>query len=100
MTSDRPPGHEHRARVDLPQWMRDPTPKRRTPARYVDDLIEGWPPLRAARRAVWHWRSRSRWGESHPHIVAVLSFVVAAVIGTVLVTGAYYLLALATSGEY
>lgn len=52
MTSDRPPGHEHRARVDLPQWMRDPTPKRRTPARYVDDLIEGWPPLRAARRAV------------------------------------------------
>ncbi|MGW3783162.1 hypothetical protein ACWD5Z_01145 [Micromonospora chokoriensis] len=100
MTSDRPPGHEHRARVDLPQWMRDSTPKRRTPARYVDDLIEGSPPLRAARRAVWHWRSRSRWGESHPHIVAVLSFVVAAVIGTVLVTGAYYLLALATSGEY
>ncbi|RAO34938.1 hypothetical protein PSN13_02708 [Micromonospora saelicesensis] len=99
MTSDRPPGHEHRARVDLPQWMRQPTPTRRSPARYVDDLIEGWPALRTARRAVWHWRGRTRWSESHPNIVAVLSFVVAAVLGAALVTGAYYLLALATSGE-
>ncbi|MBQ1016297.1 hypothetical protein KBX71_00270 [Micromonospora sp. D93] len=100
MTTDRPPGHEHRARVDLPDWMRHPTPQRRTPARHVDDLIEGWPALRAARRAVWHWRGRRRWSESHPHLVAVLSFVVAAALGTALVTGTYYLLALATSGDY
>ncbi|MFF5179135.1 hypothetical protein ACFY2Q_14045 [Micromonospora sp. NPDC000316] len=100
MTPDRRPAHQHRARVDLPQWMRQPAPKRRTPARYVDDLLERWPALRTARRVVWHWRDRTRWSESHPNLVAVLSFVVAAVLGTALVTGAYYLLALATSGEY
>ncbi|MGC5311069.1 hypothetical protein [Micromonospora zamorensis] len=49
---------------------------------------------------MWHWRGRTRWCESHPNLVAVLSFVVAAILGTALVTGAYYLLALATSGEY
>ncbi|WP_327042947.1 hypothetical protein OG400_13930 [Micromonospora ureilytica] len=45
-------------------------------------------------------RGRRRWSESHPHLVAVLSFVVAAALGTALVTGTYYLLALATSGDY
>ncbi|MEU0550311.1 hypothetical protein [Micromonospora sp. NPDC005979] len=100
MTPDRRPAHEHHARVDLPQWMRNPTPKRRSPARYVDDLIERSPALRTARRAMWRRRDRARWSETHPHLVAVLSFIVAAVLGTALVTAAYYVLALATSGDY
>ncbi|TDC82288.1 hypothetical protein E1193_12345 [Micromonospora sp. KC606] len=100
MTSDRPPSHTHRPRVDLPQWMREPTPPRRTPGRLVDTLIERWPPSRRARRALWRWRDRTRWSESHPKATAVVSFLVVAAAGTALVFGAYYLLALALGTGY
>ncbi|MEV7328612.1 hypothetical protein [Micromonospora sp. NPDC093244] len=100
MTPDQRPAHEHRNPVDLPDWMRQPTPARRTPARLLDGLVERQPRLDAARRAWWRWRDRTRWGDSHPHVVAVVSFVVAAVLGTAAVFGAYYLFALAMGDYY
>ncbi|WP_244295828.1 hypothetical protein [Micromonospora orduensis] len=100
MTPDRRPAHEHRHPVDLPDWMRGPAPTRRTPTRLLDDLVERQRGLNAARRAWWRWRDRTRWSDSHPHVVAVVSFVFAAVVGTAAVFGAYYLLALAMRGHY
>ncbi|MCM0677922.1 hypothetical protein NCC78_25070 [Micromonospora phytophila] len=99
MTSDRPPSHEHRARVDLPEWMRNPTPPRRTLARRISELVERQAGLRAARRSLWRWRDRTRWSESHPGLTAVVSFFLVAATATALVTGTLYLFSLIMSGE-
>ncbi|MCX4386045.1 hypothetical protein OG777_03775 [Micromonospora peucetia] len=95
----RPPAHEHRARVELPEWMREPTPPRLTIGRRVSELVERLPALREARLSLWRWRDRTRWSESHPRITAVVSFFVVAAVATVLVTGALYLFHLIMLGE-
>lgn len=99
MTSEKPPSHEHRARVDLPEWMRNPTPPRRTLGRRLSELVEQQPVLREARRSVWRWRDRTRWSESHPGLTAVVSFLVVAATATALVTGTLYLFHLIMRGE-
>ncbi|MFG1778373.1 hypothetical protein ACGFIG_18320 [Micromonospora sp. NPDC049048] len=75
MAPDTRPAHEHHARVDLPDWMRNPTPPRRTLGRHVADLVERLPVLRGARRSLWRWRDRRRVTESRP-VVTVAVFIV------------------------
>ncbi|MGK5444940.1 hypothetical protein ACSNN7_24365 [Micromonospora sp. URMC 105] len=87
-----PPSHEHRARVDLPEWMRNPEPPRRTPSRLLSELADRTPVLRELRRAMWRWRAHARFSERHPVLSAVVSFVFVAAAATVLVAGAAYLL--------
>ncbi|MFG1655746.1 hypothetical protein ACGFIY_04380 [Micromonospora chersina] len=89
--STTPPSHQHRPRVDLPDWMRNPEPPRRTLGRRLSDLIDGVPALAAARRQLWAWRGRTRFSERHPVVSAIVSFVVVAVVATVLVVGTLYL---------
>ncbi|WP_320065311.1 hypothetical protein [Micromonospora sp. RTGN7] len=55
------------------------------------------PALRAARRALWRWRDRSRFSERHPVVSAIVSFVVVAAVATTLVAGTLYLFAFASS---
>lgn len=86
-----PPPSEHRARVDLPEWMRNPEPPRRTLGRRLSDLAVAVPVLSAGRRALWRWRDRSRFSERHPVVSAIVSFVVVAVVATLLIAGALYL---------
>ncbi|MEV4492637.1 hypothetical protein AB0K04_21275 [Micromonospora coxensis] len=86
-----PPSHEHRARVDLPEWMRNPEPPRRTPGRLVSDLVDRAPGLRELRRAVWRWQAHRRFSERHPVLSAIVSFVFVAATATVLIAGAVYL---------
>ncbi|WP_433286148.1 hypothetical protein [Micromonospora sp. CA-244673] len=90
--SATPPSHEHRPRVDLPEWMRNPEPPRRTLGRRLSDLVDGVPVLAATRRRLWAWRDRTRFSERHPALSAIVSFVVVAVVATVLVVGTLYLL--------
>ena len=87
-----PPSHEHRARVDLPDWMRNPEPPRRTLGRRLSELVDGVPALRVARHRMWAWRDRSRFSDRHPVVSAIVSFVVVAVTATVLIVGTLYLL--------
>ncbi|MGC5017803.1 hypothetical protein [Micromonospora sp. DT47] len=94
-----PPSHEHRARVDLPDWMRNPEPPRRTPGRLLSRLVEAVPALRDARRAVWRWRDRARFSDKHPVVSAIVSFVVVAVVATLLVGGALYLFGRMMAGD-
>ncbi|WBB72229.1 hypothetical protein O7602_21250 [Micromonospora sp. WMMD1128] len=86
-----PPAEPHRARVDLPDWMRNPEPARRTPGRRLSDLVDGVPALAAVRQRFWAWQGRSRFSERHPAASAILSFVFVAVTATLLVGGASYL---------
>ncbi|SBT53363.1 hypothetical protein [Micromonospora auratinigra] len=86
------PSHQHRPRVDLPDWMRNPEPPRRTPGRRLSDLVDSVPRLHAARRRLWAWRDRSRFGERHPVVAAIGSFVFVGVTATCLVVGTLYLL--------
>lgn len=86
-----PPSHEHRARVDLPEWMRSPEPPRRTLGRRLSELVDAVPALRAGQRAIWRWRDHSRLSERHPAMTAIVSFVLVAVAATLLVAGAMYL---------
>ncbi|MFC8849340.1 MULTISPECIES: hypothetical protein [unclassified Micromonospora] len=97
--SRTPPSPEHRARVDLPEWMRNPPQPRPTLGRRLSDLVEAAPRLREARRAIWHWRDRSRFSERHPVVAAITSFVAVAVVATVLVAGTAYLFARMRSGN-
>ncbi|MEV4542535.1 hypothetical protein [Micromonospora echinaurantiaca] len=99
MTPDVPPAHEHRPQVDLPEWMRNPTPARRTLGRRVSELVEQVPALRAARRALWRRWDRPRWSERHPVVSAILSFFGVAVTATALVTGTLYLFHKMLRGE-
>ncbi|GHJ13285.1 MULTISPECIES: hypothetical protein [unclassified Micromonospora] len=91
MSTDPPTG-PHRARVDLPDWMRAPEPPRRTLGRRVSELVDGVPALAAARRRLWARRDRTRFSERRPVLSAIVSFVVVAVTATLLVAGASYLL--------
>lgn len=86
-----PAAHEHRARVDLPEWMRNPTPPRRTPGRLVSELLDRLPVLRQARRSLWQWRDRTRLTESRP-VITVAVFLVTATGTIAVVGGAFYLL--------
>ncbi|MCW3813435.1 hypothetical protein ONA91_03040 [Micromonospora sp. DR5-3] len=86
-----PPSHQHRPRVDLPDWMRNPEPPRRTLGRRLSEFVDGVPALRAARHRLWAWRDRSRFSERHPVVSAIVSFVVVAVVATCLVVGTLYL---------
>ena len=86
-----PSSSEHRARVDLPGWMRNPEPPRRTIGRRLTELVQAVPVLRAARDVLWRWRDHERFSERHPVVSAIVSFVVVAVVATVLVAGALYL---------
>ncbi|WP_229401152.1 hypothetical protein [Micromonospora okii] len=79
--------------------MRNPEPVRRTPAGRLMDLVEAVPVLRAARRALWRRRDRSRFSERHPVVSAIVSFVVVAAVATVLVAGALYLFAKMQAGD-
>ncbi|MFV2111439.1 hypothetical protein ACFHW0_03740 [Micromonospora sp. LOL_025] len=90
MTPDGRRAHDHRARVDLPDWMRNPTPPRRTLGRRVTDLVERLPGLRAARQSLWRWRDRTGLMESHPVITTILSVLVALTGTTALVAGLFY----------
>ncbi|WP_405112516.1 hypothetical protein OG559_03875 [Micromonospora sp. NBC_01405] len=94
-----PPPQEHHARVDLPEWMRNPEPPRRTLGRRLSDLVDAAPGLREARRALWRWRERSRFSERHPVVSAIVSFVVVATVATILVAGAAYLFARVQAGD-
>ncbi|KKK05955.1 hypothetical protein [Micromonospora sp. HK10] len=89
--STTPPSHEHRPRVDLPDWMRNPEPARRTLGRRLSDLVDGVPALAATRRRLWAWRDRTRFSERRPVLSAIVSFVFVAVAATCLVVGALYL---------
>ncbi|MER5704248.1 hypothetical protein ABT023_20240 [Micromonospora sp. NPDC002296] len=93
-----PPSREHHARVDLPEWMRNPEPPRRTLGRRLSDLVDATPGLREARRALWRRRERSRFSERHPAVSAIVSFVVVATVATILVAGAAYVLARMRAG--
>ncbi|MEU4479621.1 hypothetical protein AB0F68_16415 [Micromonospora sp. NPDC023966] len=97
--STTPPSHQHRPRVDLPDWMRNPEPPRRTLGRRVSDFVDGVPALAAARRRLWAWRDRTRFSERHPVVSAITSFVVVAVVATTLVVGTLYLLYKITNRE-
>ncbi|MFI7429333.1 hypothetical protein ACIBPB_20285 [Micromonospora sp. NPDC049836] len=90
MTSP-PPSHQHRPRVDLPDWMRNPEPPRRTTGRRLSELVDGVPALHAARRRLWAWRDRTRFSERRPVLSAIVSFVLVAVVATCLVVGTMYL---------
>ncbi|WP_406036799.1 hypothetical protein OG799_20420 [Micromonospora sp. NBC_00898] len=94
-----PSSSGNRPRVDLPDWMRNPEPPRRTLGRRLSDLVDGVPALRAARRGLWRWRDRSRFGERHPVGSAIVSFVVVAVVATLLIAGALYLFGKIMRGE-
>ncbi|MFF0653935.1 hypothetical protein [Micromonospora tulbaghiae] len=85
------PSPPHRARVDLPEWMRHPEPPRRTLGRRLSGLVDRVPALAAARRRMWAWRGRSRFGDRHPALAAIGSFVFVAVTATLLVVGTLYL---------
>ncbi|MCZ7473839.1 hypothetical protein [Micromonospora sp. WMMC273] len=89
--SDAPPSPPHRARVDLPDWMRNPEPPRRTLGRRLSDLVDGVPALAAARRRIWAWQGRTRFGERHPTMAAIGAFVFVLVTATLLVVGTLYL---------
>ncbi|MEH0840824.1 hypothetical protein V6U81_00310 [Micromonospora sp. CPCC 205711] len=94
-----PPSPEHRARVDLPDWMRNPEPPRRTLGRRLSELVDAAPALRDARRAVWRWRDHTRFSEKHPVVSAIVSFIVVAVVATLLVGGALYLFGRMLAGD-
>ncbi|MFJ8577612.1 hypothetical protein [Micromonospora sp. NPDC093277] len=81
----------HRARVELPEWMRNPEPPRRTLGRRLSGFVDGVPALRAARHRLWRWRDRSRFSERHPVVSAIVSFFVVLVVATCLVVGTWYL---------
>ena len=49
------------------------------------------PALATARRRLWAWQGRTRFSERHPVVSAIASFVVVAVVATVLVVGTLYL---------
>ncbi|WP_089153741.1 hypothetical protein [Micromonospora sp. NBS 11-29] len=89
--SDARPAPPHRARVDLPDWMRNPEPPRRTLGRRLSDLVDRVPPLAATRRRIWAWQGRTRFSERHPAAAAIGSFVFVAVTATLLVVGTLYL---------
>ncbi|MFG3681653.1 hypothetical protein ACGF5H_16280 [Micromonospora chalcea] len=89
--SDAPPPPPHRARVDLPDWMRNPEPPRRTLGRRLSGLLDGVPALAAARRRMWAWQGQTRFGERHPTVAAIGSFVFVLVTATLLVVGMLYL---------
>ena len=89
--SDVPPPPPHRARVDLPDWMRNPEPPRRTVGRRLSDLVDGVPALAATRRRMWAWQGRTRFGERHPTVAAIGAFVFVLVTATLLVVGTLYL---------
>ncbi|SCE63842.1 hypothetical protein [Micromonospora mirobrigensis] len=91
MSDPTPPTGGHRARVDLPDWMRNPEPPRRTPGRRISELVDSVPALHEARRRIWRWRDRTRYSERHPVISAVVSFFVVALTATLLITGTLYL---------
>ncbi|MFJ8685210.1 hypothetical protein [Micromonospora wenchangensis] len=96
MTTPPPPGH--RARVELPEWMRHPEPPRRTLGRRLSELVEAVPTLRRARLSLWRWRDRSRFSERHPVVAAIVSFVLVATLASLLVGGALYLFARMQAG--
>ncbi|MFU8850561.1 hypothetical protein ACNAW0_06215 [Micromonospora sp. SL1-18] len=97
--ADRLPSHQHRPRVDLPEWMRNPEPPRRTIDRRLSEFIDGAPALRAARHRLWAWRDRSRFSERHPVLSAIVSFFVVWIVATCLVVGTMYLYHMILSGE-
>ncbi|MFE9690544.1 hypothetical protein [Micromonospora sp. NPDC005806] len=97
--SNTSPSHQHRPRVDLPDWMRNPEPPRRTLGRRLSDLIDAVPALSATRRRLWAWRDRTRFSERHPVLSAIVSFVFVAVVATFLVVGTLYLLYKIRRGE-
>ncbi|WP_334608327.1 hypothetical protein [Micromonospora sp. CPCC 205546] len=82
------PAHEHRARVDLPEWMRNPTPPRRTPGRVAAELLDRLPVLRAARRSLWRRHDPTQRTESRP-VVTVVVFL-ATVTGTIALVGWFF----------
>ncbi|TDC49589.1 hypothetical protein E1258_27055, partial [Micromonospora sp. KC207] len=82
-----------------PEWMRNPPPPRSTLGRRLSGLVEATPRLREARRALWRWRDRSRFSERRPAVAAITSFVVVAVVATILVAGTAYLFARLRAGE-
>ncbi|GAA4562293.1 hypothetical protein GCM10023176_03060 [Micromonospora coerulea] len=90
---------DNRPRVDLPDWMRNPEPPRRTLGRRLSDLVDGIPALRTGRRALWRWRDRSRFSERHQVVSAIVWFVVVAVVATLLVAGTLYLFGKLRRGE-
>ncbi|WP_433348307.1 hypothetical protein [Micromonospora sp. CA-111912] len=94
-----PPPHERHARVDLPEWMRNPEPPRRTLGRRLSDLVDATPGLREARRTLWRWQERSRFSERHPVVSAIVSFVVVATVATILVAGTAYVFARMQLGD-
>ncbi|MFC0006191.1 hypothetical protein [Micromonospora siamensis] len=91
MSDPTPRTGGHRARVDLPDWMRNPEPPRRTLGRRLSTLVDAVPALRDARRRLWLWRDRTRYSERHPVISAIVSFAVVALTATLLITGTLYL---------
>ncbi|ADU07271.1 hypothetical protein AB0N38_04660 [Micromonospora aurantiaca] len=91
MSDVPPPAPPHRARVDLPDWMRHPEPPRRTPGRRLSDLVDRVPALAAARRRMWARQGRTRFGDRHPALAAIGSFVFVAVTATLLVVGMLHL---------
>ncbi|MFG1899682.1 hypothetical protein [Micromonospora carbonacea] len=93
------PSPEHRVRVDLPEWMRNPPPAQPTLGRRLAGLVEAAPRLREARRALWRWRDRSRFSERRPAVAAIASFVVVAGVATILVAGTLYVFARTRAGE-
>ncbi|MEU8261081.1 hypothetical protein AB0C02_10755 [Micromonospora sp. NPDC048999] len=94
-----PPSHQHRARVDLPDWMRNPEPPRRTLGRRLSEFVDRVPALRAIRHRLWAWQGRSRFSERHPVVSAIASFVIVGVMATLLVVGTLYLFHKITNRE-
>ncbi|MBO4207908.1 hypothetical protein [Micromonospora echinofusca] len=86
-------------RTPLPEWLRNPEPPRMTVGRRVSAWVDGRPRLRAARRAWWARRSRTRWSERHPVPAAIISFVTVAATASVLVAGTLYLFFLIKEGQ-
>ncbi|WP_433391518.1 hypothetical protein [Micromonospora sp. KLBMP9576] len=84
-----PPAHDHRARVDLPEWMRNPTPPRRTPGRLASELLDRLPVLGTARRSLWRWRDRTPDAQSRP-VVAVVVFLATTALTIALVGWFFY----------
>jgi hypothetical protein len=99
MTPKVPSSHERRARVDLPEWMRNPPPPKMTLRRRLSRYVESHPALRDIRRSWWRWCSRTRWAERHPVATAVFSFFFVLVTAIVAVNAMLYLFYLILTGQ-
>lgn len=85
--------------VALPQWMRDPGAVPATRRHRLSRRLAGQPALAALRRGLRRRWDRPTLTDRYPRAMPIVSFVLVAVVATILISGALYVFGKLRSGQ-